>query len=140
MYNYNYDWYYMNRNNNLYNMNNQGKELFNPKEGFEKGNMFNKLYSGYKNYNYQKLVPRNEQEESLFKLQAICFAAHDLNLYLDIHPNDQSMLMLFQDYLRQEEQLIKEYESKYGSMTIDGLINSNSFQWFKEWPWEVKNV
>ena len=42
----NYKYYdYLYRNN--INMNNQN--LFNPKEGFEKGNMFSNLYSEYKN-------------------------------------------------------------------------------------------
>lgn len=142
MNNYNYDWYYMNRNNNyLYNMNNQKKEnLFSPKEGFLKGNMFNDMYSTYKNYNPMSLVPRNEQEQMLFEIQEICFAAHDLNLYLDTNPNDQSMLMLFQDYLKKEEELVKKYESKYGPMTVSNSMNFNSFKWLNNWPWEVKNV
>ena len=131
MNNYNYDWYYLNRNNN---------NLFNPKEGFEKGNMFTNLYSEYKNYNSINLVPKNEQEQKLFEIQAICFAAHDLNLYLDTHPEDQSMFMLFQDYLKKEEKLVKEYETKYGPMMINSVMNANSFQWTENWPWEVKNV
>lgn len=140
MNNYNYDWYYMNRNNNyLYNMNNSEGNLFKPKEGFEKGNMFSNLYSSYKNYKPMNLVSRNEQEQKLFEIQEICFAAHDLNLYLDTNPNDQSMLMLFQDYLKREESLIKEYESKYGPMTVSNS-NSNSFKWLNNWPWEVNNV
>ena len=131
MNNYNYDWYYLNRNNN---------NLFNPKEGFEKGNMFTNLYSEYKNYNSINLVPKNEQEQKLFEIQAFCFAAHDLNLYLDTHPEDQSMFMLFQDYLKKEEKLVKEYETKYGPMMINSVMNANSFQWTENWPWEVKNV
>lgn len=137
-----YNWYYMNRNNNLYNTNNQKKEnLFNPKEGFEKGNMFSNLYSEYKNYKAKSLFPMTEQEKKLVELQEICFAAHDLNLYLDIHPEDQSMLMLFQDYIRKEEKLIKEYEATYGPMTVAGNADAKSFKWVNsEWPWEVKNV
>lgn len=141
MNNYNYDWYYMNRNNNyLYNMNNSEGNLFKPKEGFEKGNMFSNLYSGYKNYESMILMPKSEQEKMLLEIQEICFAAHDLNLYLDTNPSDQSMLMLFQDYLKKEKDLIKAYESKYGPMTVSNSINSNSFKWLNNWPWEVNNV
>ena len=126
---YQYNW----RNNSMNNMN-----LFSPKEGFEKGNMFENLYSGYKDYKPQELRPRNEQEKMLYNIQAICFAAHDLNLYLDMNPNDQSMITLFNDYLRKEEELIKEYESKYGPMTIK---EDSMNEWVNnKWPWEVDNV
>ena len=128
-YYYQYDW----RNNSMDNMN-----LFNPKEGFEKGNMFENIYSQYKNYKPQELRPMNEEERLLYNIQTICFAAHDLNLYLDTHPEDQSMITLFNDYLKKEEELINEYESKYGPMTIkDGSMN----KWVNsKWPWEVDNV
>lgn len=130
-YYYQYDW----RNNPMNNMNKVN--LFNPKEGFEKGNMFENIYSEYKNYKPEVLKPTNDQERLLYNIQTICFAAHDLNLYLDLNPNDQSMITLFNDYLKKEEELIKEYESKYGPMTI----NSNINEWVNnKWPWEVDNV
>lgn len=130
-YYYQYDW----RHNPMNNMNKVN--LFNPKEGFEKGNMFENIYSEYKNYKPEVLKPTNDQEKLLYNIQTICFAAHDLNLYLDMNPNDQSMITLFNDYLKKEEELIKEYESKYGPMTI----NSNINEWVNnKWPWEVDNV
>ena len=109
-YNYmNYNWYRdMNRKNTDYN----NQKLFNPKEGFIKGNMFSNLYNQYKNYQPVVLNPKNEQQKLLFDLQGICFAAHELNLYLDTHPEDQSMLMLFNDYCEKERKLAKEYEEK----------------------------
>ena len=125
---YQYDW----RNNSMNNMN-----LFNPKEGFERGNMFENIYSEYKNYKPQNLKPKNEQEQKLYNIQAICFAAHDLNLYLDLHPEDQSLITLFSDYLKKEEELIKDYESMYGPM----MVNNNIGEWVNnKWPWEVDNV
>ena len=51
-YYYPYNW----RNTNNVN-------LFNPKEGFEKGNMFENTYSGYKNYKPQELRPSSEEEK-----------------------------------------------------------------------------
>jgi len=131
----NYKYYDYLYRNNINNMNNQN--LFNPKEGFEKGNMFSNLYSEYKNYQSMNLRPRNEQEKKLFEIQAICFAAHDLNLYLDMNPADQSMVTLFNDYVKKEEELIREYESVYGPMTV----NNNISEWVNsKWPWEVDNV
>ncbi len=128
----NYKYYDYSFRNNVNNQN-----LFNPSEGFIRGNMFSNLYSEYKNYKPQKLNPRNEQEKRLFEIQAICFAAHELNLYLDLNPYDQSMITLFNDYIKKEEELVREYESMYGPM----IVNNNISEWVsKKWPWEVDNV
>ena len=133
----NYNYYdYLHRNN----MNNQN--LYNPKEGFEKGNIFSNLYDEYKNYKAEKLNPTNDQEKRMYEIQAISFVAHDLNLYLDMYPEDQSMVVLFNDYRRKLENLIKEYENIYGPMTVDSNeMENNKFAWVNSsWPWEVDNV
>ena len=135
----NYKYYdYLYRNN--MNMNNQN--LFNPTEGFIKGNMFSNLYSGYKNYTPQRLNPRNEQEKMLYELDSISFATHELNLYLDLHPTDQSMVTLFNDYRRKLEELTKNYESMYGPLTVNSNeMENKTFSWVNtSWPWEGKNV
>lgn len=135
----NYKYYdYLYRNN--MNMNNQN--LYNPKEGFIKGNMFTNLYSEYKNYKPQMLNPKSEQERMLYELDSISFAAHELNLYLDMHPEDQSMVTLFNDYRRKLEELTKNYESMYGPLTVNSNeMENKTFSWVNtSWPWEGKNV
>ena len=124
------------------NMNNQNTSLFSPKEGFEKGNMFSNLYSEYKNYKAASLNPKTEQQKMLRDLQAITFAAHDLNLYLDLNPTDQSMATLFNDYRRRKEELTREYEEKYGPMTVGSeSMEASTFEWVNSpWPWEEENV
>ena len=135
----NYKYYdYLYRNN--MNMNNQN--LYNPKEGFIKGNMFSNLYSEYKNYKPQQLIPQTEQEKLLYELDSISFATHELNLYLDLHPTDQSMVTLFNDYRRKLEELTKNYESMYGPLTVNSNeMENKTFSWVNtSWPWEGKNV
>lgn len=140
----NYDWNRkMNSNVNYYpymnnNSNNYQMDMFSPIEGFEKGNIFRSLYKQYKNYQPAKLMPKDEREKKLLEIQNICFAAHELNLYLDTHPDNQSMLALFNDYMRKEEELTREYESMYGPLTVDSIDdNENIFKWVEEkWPWE----
>ena len=136
MYNYNFlnnNWYRNMQNN----MNNSS--LFTPIDGFEKGNMFANLYNQYKNYKPAKLKASNEREKIFLELVSICFAAHDLNLYLDLHPEDSSILTLFNDYRKKENELKRVYESKYGPLTVnsDSVINNDSFMWVNSvWPWE----
>ena len=133
-----YDWY---PNNNLLRNNREKVQLFNPKEGFERGNMFTNLYQEYKNYRPTSLKANTEKERLLLNLQALCFAAHDLNLYLDLHPEDQSILTLFNDYQRKITEISKEYEQKYGPLLVSNNTNNNSFDWVTEkWPWEGQNV
>ena len=133
----NYKYYdYLYRNN----MNNQN--LFNPQEGFFKGNMFSNLYSGYKSYKPKELVVRTEQERMLYEIDSISFAAHDLNLYLDLHPEDQSMVTLFNDYRKKLEELTKTYESMYGPLSVNSNeMENKTFSWTNSpWPWEGNNV
>ena len=135
----NYKYYdYLYRNN--MSMNNQN--LFNPQEGFIKGNMFTNLYSEYKNYQPQRLTPKSEQERMLYELDSISFAAHDLNLYLDMHPEDQSMVVLFNDYRKKLEELTKSYESMYGPLSVNSNeMENKTFSWINSpWPWEGNNV
>ena len=140
---YNYDWY-SNRGQNNYFVptRNSQDNLFDPKDGFEKGNMFMSLYNQYKNYQPANLNTKNEQEKLLFNIQSISFAAHDINLYLDTQPNNQSLLMLYKDYIQKKEELMEEYEKKYGPLTtMSKEIGNNQFNWIKSpWPWEGYNV
>ena len=109
-----------------------------PKEGFKKGNLFDKLYKPYKNYTYGKLLATNNKEEMLYNLLMYKFALTELNLHLDIYPNDTMMLNLFKKYLQEEKELTNEYEKKYGPLTIDSeYIGANNWRWIESpWPWE----
>lgn len=112
--------------------------LFTPEEGYNKGNLFANLYDQYKNYNPRPLKAVSEKERLLLELSRIKFAAHELNLYLDIYPDDNSMLTLFNDYRNRANELKKQYESLYGPLTISSNSLENSpFMWVENsWPWE----
>ena len=123
---------YGNRNMNM-------TSLFSPEEGFNKGNMFSKLYDPYKNYKPVTLRGNTEQERMFLELARICFAKHEINLYLDLHPEDTSMITLFNDYREREMMLLKQYEDKFGPITTNSeTLNQTPFMWVKDgWPWEV---
>lgn len=167
MYNYNYlkGDYQMDRNNNINSFNNNdfmdfifgqnqsnsndinnpnntdvnnSLELYTPEEGYQKGNSFSNLYSEYKNYKPANLVAKNDQAKLLLEMSQMAFAAHELNLYLDLNPGDNSILALFNDYRRRAMSLKEEYENRYGPISInsDVLVNS-PFLWEEmAWPWE----
>lgn len=113
--------------------------LYEPLEGYMRGNLFKNLYDPYKNYRPQRMNIKSEKEEMLTSIGEYSFAMHELNLYLDVNPNDQRALNLFNKYREQTNELILKYERKYGPLTINSQENMKvPFSWeASSWPWEV---
>ena len=112
--------------------------LANTKEGFERGNLFDDLYSPYKNYRYRELRASNKREELLFEILKYKFAMKELDLYLDTHPYDSGMISMYSKYLKEEKRLCDEFERMYGPLTLDSMyLDGNSWKWNNSpWPWE----
>ena len=49
------------------------------------------------------------------------------------------MLALFNDYRKQADSMISEYESKFGPLNISSnSLETGPFKWINSpWPWEV---
>ena len=109
-----------------------------PYEGFIKGNMFEKLYSQYKNYKPKELNPQNNKEYLQLLVQIYGFAAHDIGLYLDVNPNDQNAIQKRNEYINMYKQTLLEYENNYGPIrTTSALLDKSPWAWdTKKWPWE----
>lgn len=134
---------YYNYTNNNYNQpifteNADAKKLYDPYQGFIRGNMFPNLYNGYKLKQPLNLEPKSEREEMLVYLDALAFAAHDINLYLDLYPNDRDMIQAFANYRMQADQVMKKYEEMYGPLVVNSEANTvTPWAWDnKPWPWE----
>jgi len=111
-------------------------KFFTPEEGFLRGNMMRDEYSPYRQYTYFKLKPETEREQLLFKLMAYSFAINDLNLFLDMHPEDQEVYRLFKNYVNEKNELETRYVERYGPMTVTET-NGQNFNWISNpWPWE----
>ena len=119
-------------------MPNTNMQLFTPKEALDRGNLFANLYDPYKNYQPVALTGKNEKEKLYLDFIRMAFAAHELNLYLDNFPNDQSMIQLFNDYRQKSDTLKNQYEQKYGPIDISSnALNTTPFAWVdQKWPWE----
>ena len=73
----------------------------------------------------------------LKKLQSYNFAAYDMLLYLDTHPNDKSAFAIFKDLVDNTKKLKTEYENNFGPLTPFSAANFESFEWLNSpWPWE----
>lgn len=131
---------YYNYQNNNYNLpnykNNINSDLYDPYEGFIKGNMFPDLYNDYKTKPFM-IKPKNEQAELLTYIDSLCFALTDLNLFLDINPNDEYAINLFNEYRNQKNAYMNEYQNKYGPISLDSAYFDRNFSWIESpWPWE----
>ena len=98
----------------------------------------NTLYDPYKAEEPYEIKPMNEQAELLTYVDALSFAMVDLGLFLDVNPNNQEAIKLFNQYKEEKENLTKEYESKYGPITLDSdSLNSYPWAWNDmPWPWD----
>lgn len=136
----NYKDYYNYINNSynqpLYNQQNSNN-IYDPYEGFIRGNLFPNLYNGYK-INPQEIKPVNEQAELLTYIDALTFACIDLNLYLDLNPDNKEAISLYNQYRIQCDEYTKTYEKKYGPLSLAGEATS-TYPWAwnnSPWPWE----
>ncbi len=121
--------------NNNQDFNNEG----NIYDNFIIGNGFPNSYIPYKNYQPAELNPENDKEYMMLMLQIYDFAAHELTLYLDTHPEDQQAISKRQEFVALTKEAQNNYEKKYGALTLSSNnLNTSPWQWATtKFPWEV---
>ena len=99
------------------------------------GTLFKNIYKPYKKT--PKIVPETKEENLLLKIQAYEIALMDLNLYLDVFENDNSLTNLFKQYVDEKEKLVKEFEKEYYPLSPKCSADNNKWEWVNgKWPWE----
>ena len=147
--NFNFTDMYNNMNNSyndpydnaLFNMMDENKNnttLYDPYNGFIRGNLFKNLYDPYRKEEPYEIKPMNEQAKLLTKIDSLNFAMIDLNLLLDVNPDNREAINLYNKYRNEKDNLTKEYENKYGPITVDSdKLNSFPWGWIDmPWPWD----
>lgn len=115
-------------------------EVLSPKEGLILGNMFSDEYEPYKNYRPSEIKVNSEKERELLKIRELSIAVNDLNLKLDLEPNNDKLYKLFKMYAGELEMCIGKYNKKYNPLEVCDNIKDN-YTWYKgPWPWEGMNV
>ena len=130
---------YFNIDNKFFNSSSkQNLDLYDPYEGFIRGNMYKNLYDPYKINSPYEIKPMNEQAEMLTYIDALCFACIDLSLYLDVFPNNKDAINLFNKYNGQKNSLMNKYQEKFGPLTLDSdALNAYPWAWNERpWPWD----
>ena len=76
----------------------------------------------------------------LGEVMALCFVAHELQLYLDTHPEDDEAFATLKRMLNLEAEAKRRYVARYGPLVPSDLAESERFDWLRDpWPWTFQN-
>ena len=84
--------------------------------------------------------PHKEPGRLLSQIHELQFAALELQLYLDTHPEDTNAISMYNQYHTDLVRCVSEYETHYGPLLSYGFSPSppNRWGWLDgPWPWEV---
>ncbi|MCH5352291.1 MAG: spore coat protein CotJB [Acutalibacter sp.] len=78
----------------------------------------------------------SEKDALRRRIYAVEFAAWELHLFLDTHPNNNEAAAKLEEYRMRAEKLRKEFEEKYGPIG-ETTQNTSRWAWISDpWPWE----
>lgn len=113
--------------------------LFNPEEAIMLGNLFKDLYMSYNGFSNYFLQPQNRRQQALLEVQMYGFVAHEINLYLDMHPNNQRMVQLYNEYSQKAKEATRTFEKEFGPLSVQESSDKIPFDWVQgPWPWEYQ--
>jgi spore coat protein JB len=86
----------------------------------------------------EMMVDLNASQQDLMRqIMEYDFAAFDLHLYLDTHPDDERAIYLFNNCVEMSKKLREVYEPAYGPLTASASGMLRPFRWIVgPWPWE----
>lgn len=117
---------------------NNNSDPFNPEEAFMLGNFFSSLYVPYCGWTNFPVCPQNPRQRALAKVMMLEFNLHELNLYLDTHPNDQQALDRFHEFHHEVLQAREEFNQQFGPLAILD-VHEKEVPWawkMGPWPWQ----
>lgn len=80
-----------------------------------------------------------KKDSILRQLTVLDFAAVDLQLYLDTHPEDAEALEQYNNVVMQADGLRAQYEEEYGPLFSFRSLGGKEYRWIDEpWPWKNK--
>ena len=79
---------------------------------------------------------RDVTDTPLGEVMALCFVSHELQLYLDTHPDDTDAFATLKQMLELTAEAKRRYVKRYGPLCPSDLAESETFDWLKNpWPW-----
>lgn len=119
-----------------FNLDDRPVNVMSPKDGLILGNMYYDEYDQYKDYKPKEIKTNNERDRMLLKIRELSFAVNDLNLSLDLNPNNKELYALFKKYVKELNDLCEKYSMEYETLELCKDFKNN-YSWYKSpWPWE----
>jgi len=111
------------------------EQLFSPAQALLQGSLFQELVLPYRNS-----VNSGDLKDCLLAdLQAVCFAAHDLALFLNTHAYNAEALKYYRELIEARQDLVEAYEREFGPLTAQdaAFTSTERWDWVDEpWPWQ----
>ncbi|MBR3505181.1 MAG: spore coat protein CotJB [Clostridia bacterium] len=80
------------------------------------------------------MTPR---ERALYDVQTHAFAAKEIQLFLDTHPDNGEAAETLARETRLEREATRAYEEAYGPITLSAAVRTGRYLWTEgPWPWE----
>ena len=109
------------------------KPGYDPEDALKRGTLFPGLDLPFMN-----VVNTRGFRGPLAEVMALCFVSHELQLYLDTHPDDREAFKTLKQMLELTAEAKRRYTAKYGPLCPADLEHSESFDWLSDpWPWTV---
>ena len=73
------------------------------------------------------------------KIYELDFALHELNLFLDSHPENEKALELLEQYRKWRSNAVADYEQRFGNyiVNVSDVKAKAPWGWIEgPWPWE----
>lgn len=78
-----------------------------------------------------------EQQRLMRRICANRFAMWELKIFLDTHPNNTEAMKRLEQYAKETQTLVDQYEDAYGTLHLTD-VTTNRWAWVQEpWPWEM---
>ena len=88
---------------------------------------------------FMNIVNNDVAQTPLTELQAVCFVAHELSLYLDTHRDDAEAFQMYQTFLALKKEAHERYTRMCGPITHSDMLGASSYVWPDDpWPWDYK--
>lgn len=72
------------------------------------------------------------------RISAYAFAAWELHLFLNTHPDNADALKLQKEYSEKADKLIEEFQEKFGPM-VSNQNQTDMWTWVNNpWPWQTE--
>lgn len=101
-------------------------------EALSRGTLFRGLDLPFMN-----IVNNDVAQTPLTELQAVCFVAHELALYLDTHRDDTEAFQMYQTFLALKKEARERYTKLCGPITHADMLTAEAYVWPDDpWPWD----